>query len=331
MRVDQRATDASLADPPRHRRPAGVGAPRPACRPPPAGRRPTATESTAWTTPFGHVDGAALQAELVDPTRRCRSRQPGGELLADHRTSADPGCDERRRRCSGARRRRADPRYPARRVRGRAGADRDHGRARRPPPATAATPTSCCCRPRSPRSATSPAPRCRPRSTPGAATTCCAIDGVPIPVRVRGSVADALAGGAVRRDAAATTPRCVSTTARTASPPTASRGPGCRSTASCSRPTWSSRPRPRQRRRPQPTPPSTSSDRVAPHGAGRRLPRRVLAGARRGLPRRLVGVDRRRFARPAAARRRRLQRVVDPAEQHGAVTVAHRAGPPRSR
>ena len=326
VRLDARAADATLATL------LGIEGPRASVRltgvPTAAGwAAADGDESTAWITPFGHVDGAVLQAELVDPDAPMSVTQRAGDYsrvtalrLSQGAASADvvlaaPDAEGRssftlpdgfeagpvRDRDHGERAGH-HPRPPLRRHRAAAGSDhRDRQRG--------------------------PHARCRPRSTRGAATTsfrstgwrspsaCAAASPTPWPARHS-------------TPSAATTPRCASTRARTASPPTPSRGPGCRSTAWCSRPTWSSRPRPAPAA--EPTATVTSSDRLHRTVQVDGCPDGLLAGARGGLPRVVVGADRRRLARTSAARRRRIQRLVDPAEQHRHHR-AHRAGPHRVR
>ena len=235
MRLDPRAADATLADL------LGIEGPRASARltgvPTAAGwAAADGDESTAWTTPFGHVDGAVLQAELVDPDAPMRSRQRAGNYstitalrLSQGATSADV--------VLGARRRGPVHVHPARRVRGRTGADRDHGElaerttrdrrfgdtvllpaaiteignvARTEVPTTFATgcrddlvPIDGVAGPRARRAAASPTRWPARRSTPSAATT---------PPQRLGAGAHRVTG----RDRVA--------------------APGCRSTASCSTP-----------------------------------------------------------------------------------------------
>ena len=227
----------------------------PACRRPPAGRPPTATRRRRGPPRSARRSAPCCRPSSSTPTRPM-SRHPAGRAT----TPPSPACGCHSGAASAdvraaARRRGPLIVHPSRGAAGRAGADRDHGdrpgHHARPPLRRAVVQLPAAI---SELSATSPARTSRPRSTRAAATTSSQIDGV----------ADPGAGPRQRRrrpgrrrrstPSRATTPRSRSTPARTASPPTPSRGPGSTSTASCSRPTWSSRPT-APRRRPDRPPP----------------------------------------------------------------------------
>ena len=243
-------------------------------------------ESTAWITPFGHVDGAVLQAELVDPDAPMSVAQRVGDYSRD-RTTAVTGCGERRRRARRARCRGPLLLLPSRRVRGRAGAHRDHGERAghhaRPPL-------------RRHRAAAGSDHRDRQRGPhTGADHVRHGVPRRPRPDR-RGGDPGARARQRRRRPGRRGVRRRTLRRRRASS----RRGHAPRHHRHRVADRAAGRPRGAHTRRGRAGLGHAGADGrterhrdierpLAPHGAGRRLPRRVLAGARGGLPRVVVG------------------------------------------
>ena len=328
VRVDARAADATLAAL------LGIDGPRASVRltgvPTAAGwAAADGDESTAWITPFGHVDGAVLQAELVDPDAPMSVAQRAGDYsrvtalrLTQGAASADVvlGAPDAEGRSSftlpdgfeaGPVRIEITASAPA------TTRDRRYGDIVQLP--AAITEIGNVARTHVPTTFDT-----------GCRDDLVQIDGVAIPVRVRGSVADALAGAAFDAERCDDAPQRLDEGTHRVTTDTESRT-GLQVDRVVLTPDVVE---------PAPARAGGRTDRhrdverpLAPHGAGRRLPRRLLAGARRGLPRVVVGADRRRLARTPAARRRRIQRLVDPAEQHRHHRAhrVDRTGSPRRR
>ncbi len=310
VRLDQRASDDVLADL------LGIDGPR-------ATDRLTGVAGAAgWAATDGDLGHGVADAVRRRGRRVPRPRQPQRPHhvhdhaarrgpLADHRGAPDQREHRRRRRRRSPRRRR-DERGRAAGSRCRparcASRSRRSTRGRR---STGATPNPSCCQRPSPRSR-SVSRRPSPRSwTPGAATTSSPSTAIAVPVRVAGRRRRSVGrrgggGGALRRSARAggrDAPR--GDHAGIGDRPGRRPGrPRQRGAAGCRTVGWVV---------------------AGGHGAGiraheprrhrRRMPRRLLARARRGLPPVLVGIDGGRRPRPVAARRRRLQRLVDRADR----------------
>ena len=316
MRLDQRATDAVLAEL------LGIAGPLaelPADRrrpPPPGGRPPTATRRRRGSRRSAGPSAPRLQRRRSTPRSPSSTlTQPAGDYspITGLRLTAATASDRRRRARARRRRARATSRCPRAVPAGPVAAG-DHGdraaRRARPPlrragrPARRRSPSSSrrASRPH-PGRARHRLPR-RPRRNRRRSPSRCASR----PRSPSSSPARRCAADPVRR--AARSPARPAPTASTTAPGAAQRPPR--------------RPR-RARRTPDPPPaahPPTPgghrdvAGRLEPRRHRRRLPGRLLARARRGLPRLLVGSHAPTAGpRPAAARRRRVQRLVDPADR----------------
>ena len=273
VRLDQRASDAVLARLLGIDGPAGVEPPRPARRRPPAGRRPTATRRRHGRRRSRAPIGATL--DLVDDRRPVdRVHRSPNSAATTRRSTAlrltTPGHGRRRRR-----RRRPTPaaRAPSRSRRraGRPGAGRDHGRSTRTSRSTGATPSRWCCRRRSARSRSVPAPPLPAQLDTGCRDDLAHRRRCPVPDPGRGDVADLLAGAAVTATAVRRTARPRPPAPIACAPPPAP-PPGSTSTASSSPARTPRRRRPGRPRRPTVT--VRASERTSRHVT-------VSTGARR--------------------------------------------------
>ena len=277
----------------------------------PGGRPPTATRRRR-----GSRRSAAPSASALTFTRRraVRRRSSSPSRAATTHRSRPSACRRRRRRRrrAAAGRRRAQHRHapapvPAGDVTLEITVDRAAGHAR--PALRRAGRAAGRDRELSVGAA---APACRRRSTPGAATTSLAHRRRS---RCRSACAATVAAAA-RRRRPSTPPRAAATTIDLdAGDAPHHDGAGRGTGLDVDRVVLAAPDRPPRRAAGGPTATVTDAGPHEPRGHRRRLPRRLLARARRGLPRVVVGVDRRRRSRPAAARRRRLQRLVDRAER----------------
>ena len=136
-----------------------------------------------------------------------------------------------------------------------------------------------------------------------------AVDGAAVPVRVSGSVDGGVRRRRPRRHDVLGTGDAAGRDGRRR-PDRRAAAAGCRSTASSSPATTPLTGATRRGDGPRAT--VIDSDRLSRTITVERLPRRLLVDRRRGTPPVMGGDDGRRLARAVAARRRRVQRLVDP-------------------